>query len=257
MTECQWLAEAVTEEEWLGCRSMEGMPKNLDYCFGRCGVLFAAACCRSVRHLLPDEPGRAAVLAAERYADGNAAREELEAAEQRASEAGEAMFESMPGLAWKASPVRHAMWTAASLTGATAGRRPLSGAAYHARQALAWEKAAAPQRRAEREGMMKEEAIRQWALVLDIFGNPHRPVALAPARLAPTIVSLALAAWDHRVAPDPSRPGWLVLGPARLAILADAVEEAGCDEPEILEHLRGPIEHVRGCWCVDAILARE
>lgn len=104
MTEREWLAEHVPEQDWLSCRSMEGMPSNLDYCFGRCGVLFAAACCRTVWHLLPDEPGRTAVLAAERYAGGDATREELEASEQRSYEAAEAMFGSMPDLAWKTSP---------------------------------------------------------------------------------------------------------------------------------------------------------
>src|SRR4051812_15938926 len=104
MTERRWLAEHVPEQDWLGCRSMLDMPHNLDYCFGRCGVLFAAACCRSVWHLLPDEPGWAAVLAAERYAGGDATREEREAAEQRAYEAGEAMFESMPDLAGRRRP---------------------------------------------------------------------------------------------------------------------------------------------------------
>src|ERR1700683_2138543 len=112
MTERQWLAESVAEAEGRRGRPLEGMPSNLDYCFGRCGVLFAAACCRSVWHLLPAEPGRAAVLTAERYADGDAAREELEAAEQRAyDEAAERMFE----------PGGHAMWAASSLTGVTSG----------------------------------------------------------------------------------------------------------------------------------------
>jgi len=40
----------------------------------------------------------------------------------------------------------------------------------------------------------------------------------------------------------------------RLPILADALEEAGCDRPEWLEHLRGPGPHRRGCWVLDAIL---
>jgi hypothetical protein len=33
-----------------------------------------------------------------------------------------------------------------------------------------------------------------------------------------------------------------------LPILADALEEAGCDDPRILRHLRAPIEHTRHCW---------
>jgi hypothetical protein len=71
------------------------------------------------------------------------------------------------------------------------------------------------------------------------------------------VLSLAYAAYEERIAQDPSRPGWLVLDRERLLVLADALEEAGADEPEILEHLRGPAEHVRGCFALDAILGRE
>ena len=256
MTEREWLAQHVTEEKWLQCGSMQDMPHNLDYCFGRCGVLFAAACCRSVWHLLRDESGRAAVLVAERYADGDATREELEAAEQRTYEAGETMFESMPDLAWKASPAWHAMWAAGSLTGAMSGRRPLSGAAHHVRHAIAWERVPVPGQRAGRDELMRAEAVRQWGLVLDIFGNPFRPVALDAACLTPAVVSLALAAWQDRVAPDPARPGWLVLDGQRLLILVDALAEAGCNDADLLAHLRGSGPHVRGCHAVDLLLGR-
>jgi hypothetical protein len=40
-------------------------------------------------------------------------------------------------------------------------------------------------------------------------------------------------------------------------VLAEAQEEAGCTEQAILEHLRGPGPHVRGCWPVDLVLAKE
>jgi hypothetical protein len=43
----------------------------------------------------------------------------------------------------------------------------------------------------------------------------------------------------------------------RLPILADALEEAGCTNPDILQHCRQPREHVRGCWPVDLLLGRE
>jgi hypothetical protein len=256
MTERQWLARDVHEQDWLDCRSMEGMPYNLGYCFGRCGVLFAAACCRTVWHLLPDEPGRAAVLAAERYGLGEATREELEAAEHQAYESGEAMFESMPGLAWKASPAWHAMWAAGSLTGAMSGRRPLSGASFHARHAIAWHTAPAPEQRAEREEAIRAEAVRQWGFVQDIFGNPHRPVALGPACLTPTVISLASAVGEHRIASDPAWPGLLVLDPELLLVLADALVDGGCEDDDCLRHLRGPGPHLLGCHVLDAILGR-
>jgi hypothetical protein len=43
----------------------------------------------------------------------------------------------------------------------------------------------------------------------------------------------------------------------RLPILADALEEAGCSDTEILAHCRGPGPHVRGCWVVDLLLGKE
>ncbi len=40
----------------------------------------------------------------------------------------------------------------------------------------------------------------------------------------------------------------------RMPILADALEEAGCTNQDILGHCRQPREHVRGCWVVDLLL---
>jgi hypothetical protein len=43
----------------------------------------------------------------------------------------------------------------------------------------------------------------------------------------------------------------------RLAVLADALEDAGCDDAVLLDHLRGPGPHVRGCFVVDLLTGRE
>jgi len=43
----------------------------------------------------------------------------------------------------------------------------------------------------------------------------------------------------------------------RLPILADALEEAGCDDGEMLNHLRGNRPHKRGCWVVDLVLGEH
>jgi hypothetical protein len=84
-------------------------------------------------------------------------------------------------------------------------------------------------------------------LLRDIFGNPFRPVALDPAWLAwrgRTIPKLARAIYDERAFD-------------RLPILADALEEAGCTDADLLGHLRLPAVHVRGCFAVDAVLRKE
>ena len=42
-----------------------------------------------------------------------------------------------------------------------------------------------------------------------------------------------------------------------MPILGDVLEEAGCDNEDLLSHCRSQAEHVRGCWLVDAILAKS
>jgi hypothetical protein len=66
----------------------------------------------------------------------------------------------------------------------------------------------------------------------------------------PSVLVLAQV-YDNRILPAGT------LEPVRLAVLADALEEAGCDNADILRHLREPGEHVRGCWVVDLILSKE
>jgi len=62
---------------------------------------------------------------------------------------------------------------------------------------------------------------------------------------------LAQAIYEERQLPSGQ------LDPTRLAVLADALAEAGCADPTILDHLRGPDSHVRGCWPVDLVLAKD
>ena len=81
------------------------------------------------------------------------------------------------------------------------------------------------------------------SLLRDIFGNPFRPVAFDPAWRTEHTVGLALRMYDDRDF-------------AAMPILADALEEAGCDSADILAHCREPGVHVRGCWVVDLVLGR-
>jgi hypothetical protein len=95
-----------------------------------------------------------------------------------------------------------------------------------------------------------------WAdLLRDVFGNPFRPPpAVDPARLAwngGTVGRLAEAAYAERELPSGR------LSPARLALVADALEDAGCTDAEILGHLRSAGPHVRGCWAIDLVLAKS
>ncbi len=91
-------------------------------------------------------------------------------------------------------------------------------------------------------------------MLREVFGNPFRPITLASTILAwngATVVRLGQAAYDERQMPEGT------LDNGRLAVLADALEEAGCTDAGILNHLRGPRNHVRGCWVVDLLLGKS
>jgi hypothetical protein len=83
-------------------------------------------------------------------------------------------------------------------------------------------------------------------LFRDIFGNPFRSITINSAWLAwrdGAIVRIAQHIYDDRAFAD-------------LPELADALEEAGCTNAELLAHCRQPGPHVRGCWSVDLILGK-
>jgi hypothetical protein len=88
------------------------------------------------------------------------------------------------------------------------------------------------------------EWLLQGACLKCIFGNPFRPVTLAADWRTPNVTAFAQAVYDDNAFD-------------RLPILADALEEAGCDNAEVLHHCREPGAHVRGCWVVDQLLEKE
>jgi hypothetical protein len=96
-----------------------------------------------------------------------------------------------------------------------------------------------------------EEEAFQCEILRGLLGNPFRPISLDPGWLTPTVTNLAAAAYVERELPSGHLDaGWL-------GVLADALEDAGCDNAELLGHLRGPGPHVRGCWVVDLLLGRS
>jgi hypothetical protein len=98
------------------------------------------------------------------------------------------------------------------------------------------------------------ETLAHCRLAREVFGNPFRPLPpLAPSVLqgnGGTVERLAEAAYDQRELPAGH------IDPARLTVLADALEDAGCTDPDLLGHLRGPGPHVRGCWALDLLLGK-
>jgi hypothetical protein len=80
--------------------------------------------------------------------------------------------------------------------------------------------------------------------IREIFPNPFAPPRFDPAWRTSTVVALARGIYDERAFD-------------RLPILADALQDAGCDNDDLLAHCRGPGPHVRGCWALDLCLGLD
>ncbi len=222
--------------------------------------LFACACCRRVARLLKDRRARAALDFAERMADrGAAGRRGRPAAYRLARQAcGEywAVEEESFGAAGYLAHLAGSNAAHAAMCAVEAGALAAAlGACSTAELAAAYAGCKAPRARTgyppDRQGRMEAERREQVLLLRDILGNPFRPLPLSPSLLTPTILSLAQASYSERLLPQGH------LEPARLAVLADALEEVGCADEGVLGHLRGPGPHVRGCHVVDAVLGRQ
>jgi len=77
-----------------------------------------------------------------------------------------------------------------------------------------------------------------------IFGNPFRPVTFSPEWRTSTAIMMAQGMYESRDF-------------GAMPILADALQDAGCDNDDVLTHCRGTGPHVRGCWVVDLVLGKE
>jgi hypothetical protein len=225
----------MTEVKWLASQEALAMLRSLGKkASGRKLRLFAAACVRRQRiwDLLADERSREAVELAERYADRQATRKELQAAEQQARAAAHSLARYTGGPLSDYAAAYAAL--AATEAAAYTAPRAASQAAYFV-ESLNRRGAERSQTRASPADLLRE-----------VFGNPFRPVRVAPTWLAwdgGTVPKLAQAIYDERAFD-------------RLPVLADALEEAGCTDRDLLSHCRRPAEHVRGCWAVDLLLGK-
>jgi hypothetical protein len=210
--------------------------------------LFACACYHRVSHLLPHPAARATVQVAERFADGTARVAEFLEAEAAVREFGNALEPR-----WRASDgaeriTLHPAHAALALAGIVCWWEPQKAAWYAASNAhLEFPYLANPgvavHSRQRWEGEVSERRA-QCELLREILGNPFRPVVFAPDWRTNVAVSLARQMHESR---DFSA----------MPILADALEDAGCDNEQLLGHCSGPGPHVRGCWVVDLLLGKE
>ena len=248
----------MTESEWLAGNDPQPM---LLFLRGKVSSrklrLFACTCCRSIWHLLTNNAGRDAINVAEHHADGLASDRERTSVLRRVSKAWTSHNEALPEAYQKSDAEGDAggvLVTAIDGARACVAKDAFEAAyegticAAHAvgRNAATVGTSA----KAELVGREKQYA-HQTRLLRDVIGNPFRPTKINPAWLTPTVTNLAQAAYDERILPSGE------LDRERLAILSDALEEAGCDDGDILNHLRSPGPHVRGCWAVDLLLGRS
>lgn len=201
----------MTEQEWLDCTDPRRM---LDFLRSKSTArklrLFACGFLRTFWHRNMDEQSRAALETSERFADGLATADELEASRGRAR--------------------------AAARVGNEATELAANAAASNATWAVG-----------RLFGHLTTHAIRRSKVQLfhDLWGPlPFRSVPIDSAWLTPKVIQLAQRIYDNRAFD-------------RLPALADALEEAGCHDADILGHYRGPGLHVRGCWVLDLILDKE
>lgn len=223
------------EASWLKSNS----PKNLLLSFQnkpmpRPRRMFALVCCQRFADEMLREESRLALEFVEKFLAGDADKDELNAAYEAAQSAAMELLEDC----------QH-------VTGYAANE-----AWNHWRLAYAAQLCAAPSRadraaeelvkRAASQNMEFEERKYQATLIREIFGNPFRPVA----KLKKSWLQYQdLGRLARQFSDEEDFSG--------LPILADLLEEAGCDNEEVLDHLRADIEHFRGCWALDMLIGKR
>ena len=227
----------MTEKQWLKCADPQAMLEHLGTrASDRKLRLFACACCRRAWHLVKSPKLKKALPLLEGFADGTVSDRDRGHAHKISGEVLESahvsdLQPSLGGELWKASKK-------------TLNRRDFEFYNFGESAAAAFGYAAgdpysvwAAAKATER----KEQA----KLVREMFGNPFWRVSFSPAWRTDTAVSLAKQMYEAREF-------------GAMPILADAIQDAGCDCDELLDHLRDTsATHVRGCWALDLVLGKE
>jgi hypothetical protein len=230
------MAKITAERTWLTTTTPNSLLRTLrGKRLPRQRRLFAVACCRRVLDHITAPACRRAVEVAERFVDGAADRQELESAYRAAQEVAMGFAEK----ARQAPPAdQPAAWDTWRLTYAAQLTCAPSGMDEASAEVIKWAAHVS-------EGRWEQERQAHCDLIRDLFGNPFRArPAVTPAWLAwegGTVPRLARAAYDGRAF-------------ERLPVLADALEDAGCADAELLGHFRAPKPHARGCWALDLLL---
>ena len=260
----------MTETAWLACADPATMLSSLaDRASPRKLRLFAAACCRRLLRLqFPIEPE---LRILERFADGQAGTEELARVGACGRYKWDQDIDNNDGAVnyFVCSALEDA---AAQEFDAEVARCAALAVAWHASRVVLGRQRSMPEGMRpgpdvilvddgcpqcrlnivnrcydeSAEAAFAEERRYQCAVLRDIFGDAFRaaPAAEAcPSWQDGTVRNMAWSIYEERAF-------------ERLPILADALEDAGCGDEQLLAHCRQGGEHVRGCWAVDRVLGR-
>jgi hypothetical protein len=196
--------------------------------------LLACASCRLLPHLLTDDCLQRALEKAEEFVENPRVEDDLVRLRERAHALGMARGELLSTMLSDA-PDRAVLvdsWRIAHAVACAAG--PEDGSFGNAMHYAAQDGGSG--RDTEDPG--------QSALIREMLGNPLRPVTLFTEWRTNLVQSLAHQMYDNH---DFSC----------MPILADALQDAGCDNEDVLNHCRQPGEHCRGCWVVDLLFDKK
>jgi hypothetical protein len=240
----------MTEDEWLACDDprpmMEFLRAKRSASRTKGGKrrlrLFACVCVRGIWPLLRQVGSRQALYYAELYADGQTTEYDLATANRAARVA----------LAHESGEIGNSpYWQSAEAAGHLTVKRfdgedhpSVTHASHSAASAWAMDRTRSVAGSTHGTEFRARQAVHaDW--LRDIFGNPFRSVSFSASWRTDTAVSLARQMYESR---DFSA----------MPILADALQDAGCDSDEVLNHCRDAKQvHVRGCWVVDLVLDKK
>ena len=218
----------MTEEEWLECSDaqqlLSGVPQSQKT--DRRIRLFRVACCNQFRRYLTIKEARDAVKIAEGFVEGLVTIEQLRGAYYGG--AGRFITYIQNKKNWK------------SRRDNQLGER-IEWAGYAIDTCSPDAMDLYPNPDAEPRLFLKEVSP---SVAREIFGNPFRPITPDTSWLTPTVLALAQGIYNEKAFD-------------RMPILADALQDASCNNEDILNHCRLPGHHVRGCWVVDLLLNKK
>ena len=219
----------MTEAEWFYELQSLRFPTS-----DRKALLFAVACCRRASHVTIDPRHLTAIEAAEQLADGAFTEEALGTAIRPIIE----LWRVLP-------PATQVEWDPEHyMTGATRHLTPEGAVDDASFAARALARTAGVARSSGWTAARYVEGLAQRVLIQDIVRKGPQALPFNSAWRTSTAVAIACGMYDSRdFSPMP--------------ILAYALQDAGCENDDILDHCRGPGPHVRGCWVVDLVLGKE